>query len=212
MRFPIRHPRLRVAGIEIVQAKAPEIYQQLRRGILDAVAMLPNEWRTIVRPEGCGSFFFLCSRPWSDIDINLAVDDPMDLNALNHTLNLQDTKTAMRELGERLGANIEVAARTVTVTSAEAQRRMKEAGSPIYPVFDFISETWHGKRAGQVFPHTLHWNRPQKWWEVYPQKDATFGIAADAVPFQEDEDEWRSRYGEDFLEVTPYVVNDHNPV
>lgn len=195
---------MRVPGIEVLQKLNPELYQRFRQGVLDAVDLMPDEWHGLVFPEVCGSFAFMFSKPWSDIDLNLGTEDPMDLVALNHTFNLSKTIAALTALGFELGVTISPAARSTRVTAPESQRRMKEAGFSTYPVFDLQTETWFGKEAWDVFPHTLRWDRPQRWWKPAPPKVLLAGSGMDPLEeeqFADDIVKYRDLYGAYYLEA-----------
>lgn len=204
-RTPLRHPKLRAVGIEVIRDRAPEVFKEIIDSIWYMTHAIPEEWWDIVKPEICGSSVFMLAKPWSDFDVNLAVDDWRDLHQLDYvrraTTELSDRS---HKVSKELGIMIQIASRTISVDSPHAPKDLTGK----YPIYSVREGKFYGKKDYEVFNHTLKWNKPTKWWEVVPPKNYTAGFSSD--PYADEVPKWRELYGEYFIDVEPYVV--HTPL
>lgn len=229
---PLRHPRFRACGIEVIKDRAPEVYKELIDALWYMVGALPTEWQEVCNPEICGSSAFMIAKPWSDFDINLSTKNWKTLVQLDFMRRSNQTLwQRSREVQEQLGVLIQCGTRTVsagniaTYPEKVTQLKRKYDSASVddvisdlsdyievppsvmfskYPLYDVRTEKFYNKEPYQVFPHTLKWSVAKEWWDVLPQKQFTAGFHAD--PYADEVEPWKTLYGEYYLDVEPYIV------
>lgn len=191
----VRHPQWRVPGLEVVRDFNPPLWEKFTSIIWDFVDLLRPEWRSVVNPEICGSFAFMFSKPRSDIDINFACDNWRDLHQLDYVRRASSIFQSTCLLEKELGVTLQIASRTVSVTSPEAPRKLTGQ----YPVYSLRDKCFYNKVDYEVFPHTLRWDRPTSWWEVLPPKNISGALIED--PFAEEVPKYAEMYGKYYLPI-----------
>lgn len=188
----MKHPRWRVAAIDIIQRLAPDVLDNLQEQLETAVLLLPSK-DLIVDFEVTGSYARRTAQLHSDLDMNLSTGskEAVKENAQilqRHTNKFRDWHQSMRNIGQSLGIRFEFAFEHFAIKSLDFKQcfSLRQRKSFNTDTTRAYNDFW------KLYPDG--WKAKQKAQGRDYRRSATGDIAPD--PWEDEIAEWAARYGQ----------------